>query len=175
MKNALLVLAAVFGSACSTSVDTREETAQVAAVPDSIVLERTVCFGRCPAYRLRLSATGAVHFAPIIPQGTAGTDTITTAAYHSLAAELEAAGFYAFPARVQDDRVLCAREATDHPSAIITVYQGAESRTVHDYTGCAADENDASSAKRLEVLRRLPARIDSVAHAAQWVRPVELR
>src|ERR687888_360851 len=29
---------------------------------DSIVLERTACFGTCPAYRLRISAAGAVHF-----------------------------------------------------------------------------------------------------------------
>jgi hypothetical protein len=176
MKNVLLpIVTAILWSACSANVETRDESAQVAAVPDSIVLERTVCFGRCPAYRLRISAAGAVRFEPTIPAGTAGTATIAAAAYHDLAAELEAADFDSFPARIQEDRALCAREATDHPSAIITVYRGTESKTVDDYTGCAPADNDPGSAQRLEILRRLPARIDSVAGAARWIRPVELR
>ena len=38
-------------------------TPSAAGATDSVVLERTRCYGTCPAYRLRVSRTGEVRFA----------------------------------------------------------------------------------------------------------------
>lgn len=158
--------------ACAPNGEVREADVDLAA-PDSIVLERTVCFGTCPAYRLRILGDGAVLFEPRIPAGSPATDNIPVERVRALAAALERADFNAFPDVIQQDRVYCALEATDNPSAIISVYRGAESKTVNHYFGCRA--NDERAQQRLEVLRALPAQIDSAANAARWIRQVELR
>ena len=171
--NSARMLAAVgLAAACAPNGDVRTADVNV-AVPDSIVLERTVCFGRCPAYRLRIAGNGAVFFQPIIPAGSPATDTIPVERVRSLAAALERADFNAFPDVIQQDGVYCAMEATDFPSALISVYRGTQSKTVNHYFGCRATEERAQ--QRLEVLRALPAQIDSAANAARWIRQVELR
>src|SRR5712671_6957629 len=57
------LLAALLLLACavpSGKTDARQSTA--GSVADSIVLERSACYGTCPAYRLRLSNTGEIRF-----------------------------------------------------------------------------------------------------------------
>ena len=171
-KNTYLPATMLLVTACAPNGEVREADADV-AMPDSIVLERTVCFGHCPAYRLRVSSNGAVLFEPRIPPGSPTTDTIPVERVRNLATALERADFASFPDVIQQDRVYCALEATDHPSAIISVYRGTASKTVNDYRGCHA--SDASAEQRLEVLRALPAQIDSAANAARWIRPYEFR
>ncbi len=173
-KTSSVVTAVLLAAACAPKPELDESAApQDVALPDSIVLERTVCFGTCPAYRLRIAGNGAVLFEPRIPAGSPTSDKIPVERVRSLAAALERADFNAFPDVIQQDRVYCAMEATDNPSAIIRVFRGAASKTVNHYFGCHA--NDERAQQRLEVLRALPAQIDSAADAARWIKPVELR
>jgi uncharacterized protein DUF6438 len=134
---------------------------------DSIVLERTFCFGTCPAYRLSLTRAGAVHFRSRNPgDSTAATDRVDPAQVAALAREAERIGFWSLPEVIRTDPRLCGAMATDHPGAIVTLYAAARTKRVDDYHGC----RDVPPA-----LRRFEARIDSVASSERWVRPADLR
>jgi len=161
-----LVVSTVLLGACTQNGEVRSGGSEP-VVADSIVLERGVCFGFCPAYRLRIASSGAVRYEPRNPDGEASTDSITPTAFIALLREAERIGLNSYPENIQDDARLCARQATDHPSATISIF-GQETRRVHDYTGCHAGEEDAESAERLRVLRAFEAHIDSVAGAARW-------
>lgn len=171
-----LVLLSVLIVSCSPNAEVRDGSmASAASGADSVVLQRSVCFGSCPAYRLRIAASGAVLFQPENPGGSSSTDSISVTAFQRLVAELDRAKFDSFPDVIQEDRVLCAAPATDHPSSTITVFRASAAKQVRDYTGCYAAEGDTISAARLVTLRKLDELVDSTARSARWVRPLEIR
>ena len=144
--------------------------------PDSIVLERTLCFGTCPAYRLSLTRNGRVSFESRNPgdSGRVGTDRIpsqSVEALHAIAREL---GFTTLPDTIARSRTLCPDRATDHPTATVTIFQGASWKRVVDYRGCFA-ASDHSTVTIVGKLRAFEAAIDSVAGSARWVRPARRR
>ena len=122
---------------------------------DSIVLERTSCFGVCPAYRLRIAKSGEVLFRSRAPGDT--THSLTSIPAGDVQRLLERADLLAFdalPDTIATNSAYCHAVATDHPSAITTVFVGGASKQVVDYLGC-----DWAPVG----LRHLEATIDSVA------------
>ena len=164
------MLAAILAGGCTAGArtDNGPDTVLVAQDMDSIVLERTVCFGRCPAYRLRVASTGAVLFEPRNPDGPPATDNVSPQAFAQLVLEATRIRLDSYPASIQDDRRLCALGATDHPSIILSTYAGAAVHSVNYYTGCHAAENDRASEERLAALARFAAQIDSVTRSPRW-------
>lgn len=158
-------------ASCSNSA-TRDDASvrSDAAVIDSVVLERTVCFGRCPAYRLRIAANGQIVFTPENPPGPVARDSIAPSAFQDMVSQIEQAGFDSFPSETRGDRTLCAMEATDHPTSVITLYRASGAKAVRDYTGCHAASGDERTLARLAALRKLDELVDSTAHSARWVR-----
>ncbi len=141
-----------------------------AAVADSIVLERTRCYGTCPAYRLSLAATGEVGFVSEYPdEGRRETGRISPDAFRRLLRDAEAGGFFTLPDTIAKDGALCPQFRTDSPTATVTVFAPAGARQVVDYRGCDAPA-DPGDARRITALRELEARIDSVAGSGRWVR-----
>jgi hypothetical protein len=139
---------------------------------DSVALERTRCYGTCPAYRVVLDAAGRVAFASRNPDdSTRAIDRVPPVTLATLLARAESVGFFALPARIEGDPRLCARRATDGPSSTLVVYRGAGAASVADYRGCHAAEGDSASASRLERLRGLQGAVDSAVGSARWVRP----
>jgi hypothetical protein len=137
-----------------------------AAGVDSISLERTRCFGLCPAYRLSSARDGAVRYQSRNPDdSTTATGRIGAAAFDSLVREAERISFRSFPDMVVADQELCGPSATDHPGATVTIQGSEGAKSVNDYHGCHG------KSERLAELRRFQNRIDSVAGASQWVRP----
>jgi hypothetical protein len=65
----------------------RDEQSASATAVDSIVPERTLCYGTCPAYRLRLAASGDVAFTSLNPgdSGRVASDRLTPHAVRGLA------------------------------------------------------------------------------------------
>ncbi|HEU4584298.1 MAG TPA: DUF6438 domain-containing protein [Gemmatimonadaceae bacterium] len=147
------------------------ETAR-ARTADSIVLERTLCYGSCPAYQLKIGGDGAVAFVSRNPGDTPGTqaDSIAPSQVEWLLGEAERLGFYSLPAVIADDSTLCPLRATDHPTATVTITRGDSTHSVVDYHGCYVT-HDPSVAPSVERLRRLEVAIDSVAQSSRWVRP----
>lgn len=144
-----------------------------AAAADSVVLERTRCFGPCPAYRLSITRAGRVAFASRNPRDStrAVVDGAAPGAVDALARRAEASGFFGLPPEVARDPALCPDRATDHPTVIVTVFRPGGPARVEDYHGCYL-ANDHAVAPALAGLRQLEAAIDSAAGSARWVRPV---
>ena len=136
---------------------------------DSVVLERSVCFGFCPAYRLTIHPNGAVHFVTTQRADTVQrADTIAPRSFRSLVGEAQRIGFFTLPTDVVRDATLCAARATDHPTATVTIFRGDSTHTVVDYQGCYMD-HALGVAPALRPLRRLESAIDSVAGTKRWL------
>lgn len=139
---------------------------------DSLVLERTPCFGTCPAYRLSMTRGGVVAFTSHNPGDNTGTvtDSIAPAQVAWLVEEATRIGFFALPASIADDSTLCPLRATDHPTATVTIFRADSTHQVVDYHGCYA-AHDHSVTAPVERLRIFETKIDSVAQSRRWVRP----
>ena len=167
-----LVLFAAFGiSACATPAS-KPEPANAAAPIDSLVLERTVCYGFCPAYRLRISSTEQIRFQSYNRGDTVSAivDTAPRGTYAALIARARAIGFYELPSEIQKDPVLCRNYATDHPTAITTIFTGPTTKQVSDYHGCF-ETVEHGILTPIRKLRSFEDEIDSTLHSSRWVRP----
>jgi hypothetical protein len=143
--------------------------AQTGAV-DSLVLERSPCFGFCPVYRLRVAGSGAVHFRGQRRGG--GDTTVTDSVAPSVVARMLAgadAAFDRLPERTMGDSVFCSRMATDHPSVAVAVFRPGGVRRVDHYTGCGVGESGGRQAA-LDRFEAWAARIDSLAGTERWTR-----
>jgi hypothetical protein len=149
-------------AACHNRQESATEGSSQAA--DSVVLERSRCFGNCPAYRLRIGRDGAVAQISRDPADTAGTktDSIARSQVEWLVDEAERIGFYSLPKVIADDSTLCPLRATDHPTATVTMYLEDSTHTVVDYQGCYTS-HDRGLAPKVQELRRFEAEIDSIA------------
>jgi len=75
---------------------------------------------------------------------------------------------------IASDKRFCPDEATDHPTATVTLFRKAGAKRVEDYHGCFA-RSDHSVVNIIEQLRRFERMIDSTAGSARWVRPADRR
>ena len=164
---AIGVVGAVVVGSCHSAPLTRPGS----AVPESILLERTVCFGMCPAYRLTVDRTGAVSFESRNPRDSARTATgrVAPSTVDSLYAQAVRVGFFALPDTLMGNPTYCARRATDLPGATVTITTGAGTKSVNDYHGCAADTPAASAT--LSKLRIFEAAIDTLTGSSRWIQP----
>lgn len=144
-------------------------SAPSAARADSLVLERTRCFGFCPAYRLTLRADGAVTFVSLVPRDSNLTfaDSIAPDKLSWLVQQAERIGLGTLPPVIAEDSMLCTVRATDHPTVTVALYRPGATIRVVDYRGCYAGP-DLSVATPLARLRRFTGQIDSVARTARW-------
>lgn len=164
-RRAGLLLAALAVAACQPAHSGIDATRSDA---DSIAIERSVCFGLCPAYRLTLQRNGAVHFVTTARRDTMQrVDTIAPRSVAWLASEAHRAGFYSLPRDVVSDRSLCPMPATDHPTVTVTIFRGDSTQSVIDYTGCYTG-HDLTVAAPLVAMRRFENAIDSVTGSKRW-------
>jgi hypothetical protein len=123
-----------------------------------ITLDRTVCFGVCPSYSLRIGGDGTVvysgrQFVKVV--GTASAQ-VPVSDVQALVNEMEQANYFNLTVPQT-----CARGiATDYPTATTSLTLGGATHTVEHYGGnpCAPT-----------VLTTLEDRIDAVAQSTQWV------
>lgn len=151
----------VFALAClAAGCDPARTTASVEQ-PDSIVLERTQCLGDCPAYRLSLALSGAVHFLSLDPDdsGRTAMDVLKKGAFERLARQAEDLKFDLLPESMIGTPY-CSARATHEASAIVTIFRGASAKRVDDYQGCYPGPFE---------LRRLELAIDSTAASERWI------
>jgi hypothetical protein len=163
--------------ACTPSDGT--SSARQGAVPskaDSIVLERSMCFGTCPAYRLRLSDSGEVRFESRNPgdEGRRAVDTVTAATFPALISKATSIGFFKLPSEIAADSVLCHNRATDHPTVIVTVFGKPQTKRVEDYHGCF-ETVEHETLPAITRLRAFEVEIDSALGSSRWVRPASRR
>jgi hypothetical protein len=166
-----LLLACRAPSPAATSAATPAASADAATSADSLVLERTACYGICPAYRLSLDRAGAVRFASRnTDDATQARDQVAPATLGALVARARRTGFFALPARLRGDATLCPDYATDHPTVRLAIFGPGLTHQVEDYHGCFA-RADHSVVPPVAALRALELAVDSATGSARWVRP----
>jgi hypothetical protein len=155
-------------TACTTRPP--DTAASTSPSMDSIVLERTLCFGSCPAYRLRVSSNAEVLFQNRNPGSTnTAMDTVAAWVPDSLYARAVASGFFSLPDTIQKSRELCPMPATDHPTIRIKIY-GQRVKHVEYYTGCYVAPTGAGGvAHPLIAMRDFAARIDTLTQSQRWI------
>lgn len=123
----------------------------------SISLERTVCYGACPAYVVTLQGDGTVLYEgkQYVKIKGKQADKVDPAIVTVLLDKLDRAGFDKLHV---DDK--CPMIATDHPTSTITLVRGGKKHVVEHYTGntCAP-----------KVLYDLADAIDAAAGTDRWV------
>ncbi|MDB4952363.1 MAG: hypothetical protein JWM27_5012 [Gemmatimonadetes bacterium] len=133
-----------------------------ASAPVAVTLERTACYGTCPAYTVRLDGAGRVawHGERFVAAMGDSSTAVSAARVNALADEIAAAGFFGFGDSYLPGVPAAEPCSTDSPHAVITVTRaGRTKRVEHDY-GCRG----APAA-----LRTIAARIDSVAGTRRWI------
>jgi hypothetical protein len=128
-----------------------------------IELVRTICHGRCPAYDLAISGDGLVVYTGLNHVHVRGerSKNVGAEAASGLVAEFLRSGFLTWKDKYET-------EATDLPSADISVSVGAIKKKISDYGAGEASMYGAEADIRSK-LEALENRVDEVAQSAEWV------
>jgi hypothetical protein len=118
-----------------------------------ITLERTSCFGSCPAYTLSIAADGTVTYNGRSYVRVTGGRTwkIEASAVEALAREMEQAGYFELKDQYR-------APVTDLPTIRTSLRIGNRTKAIEDYFGAP------------DVLHALERRIDEVAGVSKYVR-----
>lgn len=130
-----------------------------------ITLERTVCYGTCPSYKLTISADGSVLFEGLRFVKKVGTveSTISQEALRALIERFEKINYFHLRNRYEDSGDGCEGAVSDGPSAITSIRINGKSKSVRHYYGCRGIDV-------LAELTKLEQAIDDAVNTAQWLR-----
>ena len=131
-----------------------------------------MCFGFCPAYRLRITSAEEIRFESHNRGDSSNVvvDTASRGTYASIVSRAREIDFYSLPPDIQKDSVFCRRYATDLPTVITTIYSGAMTKRVSDYHGCFQVVEKGTNTL-IQRLRDFENEIDSTLQSSRWVRP----
>lgn len=153
LRRTFVALTAAFALSSCAPVDNPPPTQG----PVAITLERTVCFGFCPAYRVTITGDGRVTYVGERFVNVRGEQraTIPAADVQRLLQRFDEVGFN----NLRDEY---RAQVSDLPTFTVTLERNGRRKTVVDYGG--------TSAGMPESVRALQDEIDRVANTAQWVR-----
>jgi hypothetical protein len=160
---------------CSSAVPRVAPPAQERG--DSLVLERVNCYwGTCPAYRLRLTRDGHVHYESrnARDNGRTAEMRVESAAVAALFDTAASLGLDALPEDLMGKAPYCGIVATDHAAVIITWHRAEGAQRVRDYLGCL-ERYDESSQEIIRRLRAFEQAVDSVSRVAASTSPIPRR
>ena len=151
------------------------------AAQAQIVLERTSCFGTCPAYVVEIRPDGLVLFTGRNQFAvSSGKRKIDSAVADSLAAEIMRSGFVDLAASYKAGEAGCMAYATDHPSITLAVRRGLQGKAVSYDLGCYGDSLAQDTTALLAMfnhpptsrtlVERLARRVDAVAGVGEWLK-----
>jgi hypothetical protein len=126
----------------------------------TISLERTQCYGSCPAYTLTIHGDGRVEYGgqDHVKVKGARTGRVEPGAIKTLMSEFARAKFLSLPGDYEGKKCTC-RTCTDMASAITVLTVGGVTHRVKHYYGCACWPKE---------LFELESSIDKAAHSEQW-------
>lgn len=134
-----------------------------------ITLERTICFGACPIYKLTVKADGTVTF-----EGRENVKVKGIAKGHlsgedvrSLIAAFEAASYFALNDTYETQKDGCPEVWTDNPSAITSIRLNGKHKTISHYYGC---QTGSGTAVYPNGLTYLETRIDQIVGTEKWIK-----
>jgi len=153
-KQILIILLGLFLAVPFSFADDQKK-----APPDTkILLERTACFGFCPIYKLTIYGDGKIEFDGKNYVNAIGhhVKTISPEKVAMMLTELESINL--------KGKYDCY-DATDNPTAIITVTREGKTKQIVHYHGCLS-----ADAKELAALTKLENKIDELAEIADWLK-----
>ncbi len=122
-----------------------------------ITLERTLCLGTCPAYKVTVYGDGRVIFEGQKHVKAKGrrTASISPRQVKQLISEFNTVNYFALK-----DRYFAPRSPTDYPSAITSITLNGRKKSVYHYLG------DASAP---QALTKLEDQIDAIVNTNRWI------
>lgn len=152
--SALLMLA--YG-ACSCSCSNESDLASSGKLDDAVItLERTLCYGTCPAYKLTIYGTGVVAWEgkSFVRVTGKAEGAISREQFKQLVSEFDKAKYYS----LKDNYIQIP--VTDAPYVITSITVDGKTKSVRHY--CA----DTTAP---EQLTKLENKIDEIVNSDQWV------
>ncbi len=128
-----------------------------------ITLERTVCFGTCPNYKLTIYSDGWVEYEGLrfVKKMGKATGQITRAKLNELVEAFTAIDYFNLPDMIEPGQKSCGQASTDMPSANTSLTWKGRNKSVRHYHGCRGLSS-------LERLTELENEIDRVVNIKKW-------
>ena len=138
---------------------------QTEKIPDDLLmtLERTVCFGVCPNYKLTVKADGSVLFEGITHTETKGTaeGKISEEKVRQLLKEFKEADYFNLTGDYD------CYQVTDNPSAVTSIQINGKNKSIRHYYGCEQGSDEFK--KELAKLKQLESKIDEIVETKRWI------
>lgn len=165
-----VVTAVLFATSCVPAQQpsagaSPQRTSRLGVAPfDEITLQRTECYGTCPAYTVVLHGDGTVVYkgkSHVVAFGERKA-SIPKASISFLLSAFDEASFLSFQDEYGSERDGCKEVWTDSSSLMIRYQSKANSKSVAYYRGCVG-------AKDLDKITWLADTIDIVTNTRHWV------
>lgn len=159
----LIACVALLSGACTLSVDAAPDQPMHNA---SVTLQRSSCFGICPAYSVTVTSDGQVSFEGHghVRTGSA-RGHVTPAQFANILAMADQVGFRSMRDSYVSSDDGCVTVMSDQAGVKITVVNTSGSKTVDFYNGCTGADADAVRAG----IERLARGIDQQLGTARWI------
>lgn len=130
-----------------------------------ITLQRTPCFGTCPAYKLMIYEDGKVEYEgkDHVKRKGKAEGRITKEELEKLIAEFERIDYLNLADNYTSDSKNCPQIWTDHPTAVTSLNWKGKKKTITHYHGCRGSSV-------LEQLTALEDEIDQVVKTERWTK-----
>jgi acetamidase/formamidase len=130
-----------------------------------ITLERSVCFGTCPSYKVSVASDGTVTFGGRDFVKTKGTATaqVKPEDFQKLVKEFEKTKYFSLDDKYEPGTPGCGPAVTDMPYARTSIQMNGKTKIVSHYHGCRESEV-------LRALSALEGKIDEIAGTEKWIK-----
>jgi hypothetical protein len=134
---------------------------------ESVTLDRSECYGRCPVYRVEIKGDGTVRYdgMKFVRVEGARTSRAPAEKVAALFAHFHRAGFAGMNAEY-------TYPVTDNPTATLTLHWDGQTKEVRDYPPCHEESYGDAAAPPPE-LCALEKEVDEVAATKQWVECID--
>lgn len=151
---------------CNQNPATLVSTEQNNEMPKDlvIVLEREVCYGTCPAYKLTIFADGTGEFEGrhfVKKKGTIKF-SLSQEKLKQLVAEFEKAKYFDLKNRYVDEADGCAEVGTDNPTVTTSLKLRGNTKSIKHYHGCRGPLVP-------DQITQLENKIDEIVNTHQWL------
>ena len=156
-----------FVVACNQPMPTHLLPQQPVPSDTTITLERSVCYGTCPDYKVTISADGKVTFEGHQFVKTKGTaqGNIDLDSVRLLIGEFDKAKYFSLNDKYETAKDGCPENWTDHPTVVTAIKMNGKSKSISHYHGCREGQIVYPKA-----LTDLEDRIDEIVGTKQWIK-----
>jgi hypothetical protein len=140
-------------------------------IPDDtlITLERSICFGSCPDYKLTVAADGTVTFEgrQFVKTKGVAKGTISRKDLRNLIAAFDAAAYFSLHDKYATQEDGCPEVWTDNPSVITSIQINHKTKSISHYYGCQVGGGTSIYPNGLTYLET---KIDQIVGTDKWIK-----